>query len=223
MPSPTPPTIVPTGGRPTGDHDTRRQQVAQATWRVIHAHGIDKASLRSIAREAGCTTGVLTHYFKDKDELLAFAIETIFDWIRDETRALDNADDPISGLRRLYRAALPLDHARRVEWSVWLAFLSRARHKPAFADAILSWHTEFRARLQALMARGQALGCIRSDVSAAVLADQFNATLDGLSVMAPFERERFAEPYLLELMELAIDHLQPRAPEPDHPPTETPP
>lgn len=208
-------------GRPTGDHDQRRQQVAEAAWRVIHRDGIDRASLRSIAREAGFTTGVITHYFRNKDELLAFAIESLFDWIRAVTDTLRQRDDPIAALRELYGAALPLDDERRIEWSVWLAFLARAQHNGDFARAILSWHSEFRRRLQELIRRGQTLGRIRTDIDAAVLADQFNATVDGLSLMAPFERERFPEPYLRELMELAIDHLRPQPPMTGRRPGET--
>lgn len=201
--------FAPSAGRPRGDHDARRQEVVEATWGVIHRLGIDKASLRAIAREAGFTTGVITHYFVDKEELLAFAVATIFDWIRERTDSLAEADDAIAALRELYEAALPVDDARRLQWSVWLAFLSRARHVPAYAEAILSWHSDFRRRLEALMRRGQAAGSIRVDVPAAVLADQFNAALDGLALMAPFERDRFPPAYLRELMELAIDNLRP--------------
>ena len=202
-------TLAPGAGRPRGNHDARRQEVVEATWRVIHQLGIDKASLRAIAREAGFTTGVITHYFADKEELLAFAVASIFDWIRERTDGLAEAEDPIAALRDLYEAALPVDDARRLQWSVWLAFLSRARHTPAYAKAILSWHSEFRGRLEELMARGRATGVIRRDVPAAVLADQFNAALDGLALMAPFERDRFPPEYLRELMELAIDNLRP--------------
>lgn len=201
---------TPARGRPPGDHDSKRQQVAEATWRVIQAQGIDRASLRSIAREAGCTTGVITHYFRDKDELLSFAIEAIFDWIREATDTLAAHHDPLEALRELYRAVLPVDDARRLEWSVWLSFLARAQHNASYAQAILSWHSELRERLQAIIARGQDRGSIRRDLSARVLADQFNAALDGLALMAPFERERFPEGYLHELMELALDHLKPQ-------------
>ncbi len=196
-------------GRPPGDHDGKRQAVAEATWRVIQKQGIDRASLRSIAREAGFSTGVITHYFRDKDEVLVFAIESIFDWIRAISERLAEGDDPLATLRALYSAALPLDEERKLEWSVWLSFLSRAQHNPEYAAAILTWHTEFRDRLESIIARGQALGCIRRDFSARVLTDQFNASLDGLALMAPFETERFPESYLRELMELAIDHLKP--------------
>src|SRR5262245_21785277 len=48
----------------------RYAEIVDATIRVIARDGLSGASLRSIAREIGYTTGVVMHYFKDKDELL---------------------------------------------------------------------------------------------------------------------------------------------------------
>jgi AcrR family transcriptional regulator len=55
------------------DHEKRRKEVAEAAWRVIEREGPDGTNMREIAREAGRTTGVVTHYFRDKRELMAFA------------------------------------------------------------------------------------------------------------------------------------------------------
>jgi AcrR family transcriptional regulator len=42
----------------------RRLDVSEAAWRVIAREGLDRTSLRAIAQELGCTTGVVTHYFR---------------------------------------------------------------------------------------------------------------------------------------------------------------
>ncbi|MBW0103982.1 TetR/AcrR family transcriptional regulator, partial [Pseudonocardia sp. KRD291] len=52
------------------DHDQRREEILDAAIRVIGTVGIDHATTRAIARESGYSTGVLSHYFEDKDELL---------------------------------------------------------------------------------------------------------------------------------------------------------
>ncbi len=36
------------------DHELKREEVAEAVQRVIARHGIDAATIREIAREAGC-------------------------------------------------------------------------------------------------------------------------------------------------------------------------
>ncbi len=47
-------------------HQDRRLQVSEAAWRVIVREGIDRASMRAIAQEMGCTTAGVTHYFRNK-------------------------------------------------------------------------------------------------------------------------------------------------------------
>ena len=56
----------------------RRLEVTEAAWRVIVREGLDRTSMRAIAQELGSTTGVVTHYFRDKDELTLFALEQVF-------------------------------------------------------------------------------------------------------------------------------------------------
>ena len=55
------------------DHEERRRLIAQATWRVISRDGVRAASVRTVAAEAGLSTGALRHYFDDHASLLLFA------------------------------------------------------------------------------------------------------------------------------------------------------
>lgn len=51
--------------------DTKRQLVIDAARRVFETHGLDGASIRLIAVEAGCTTGAVYPYFSGKEEIYA--------------------------------------------------------------------------------------------------------------------------------------------------------
>ena len=55
------------------NHDERRVEIAHATWAAVQSVGVENLTLRDITLEAGFTTGVLTHYFRDKDSVLRFA------------------------------------------------------------------------------------------------------------------------------------------------------
>ena len=61
------------------DADQRRGELAEAAARVIARSGIDGASMREVAAEAGWTTGALVHYFANKQELLAFTLQASLD------------------------------------------------------------------------------------------------------------------------------------------------
>ena len=56
------------------DWDARRDEISSATWRVIVRDGIAGATVRAIAREAGCSPGILAHYFDDKADIMGSAL-----------------------------------------------------------------------------------------------------------------------------------------------------
>lgn len=90
-------------GRAKGDHDARRVQIAEAACKVFLRLGLARTSLADIAHEMGYTTGVLRHYFSDKDELLLYAKNLQFDRTHERARA---AGERQNGLEKLFAIAV---------------------------------------------------------------------------------------------------------------------
>jgi AcrR family transcriptional regulator len=59
------------------DHDSRRQDVSEAVWQVLAAHGFGGLTLRAVAAALGASTGLVTHYFAGKRELIAHALDIL--------------------------------------------------------------------------------------------------------------------------------------------------
>ena len=57
------------------DKQERRDQVIEAAFRVIARDGLSGTSMRAVAKEAGCTIGLINHWFSSRDDL----IEATFD------------------------------------------------------------------------------------------------------------------------------------------------
>jgi TetR/AcrR family transcriptional regulator, transcriptional repressor of bet genes len=55
------------------DHQERRRHIGDAVLRLIAARGLEAASLRNVATEAGVSMGTVQHYFADKQAMLDFA------------------------------------------------------------------------------------------------------------------------------------------------------
>jgi AcrR family transcriptional regulator len=105
------------------DHHERRSTIAAAAARVIADDGLDRATLQSIACRAGVTTGSVTHYFADKDEVILAALlhaDAAMHARLDAALALDSS--PVDALLE----ALPNDEASRRDWLVWRAFTDAA-------------------------------------------------------------------------------------------------
>jgi AcrR family transcriptional regulator len=104
--------------------DARRTQIVEVTWRLIATEGLEAATMRRIAEGARCTTGLVTHYFASKEDLLLASLQRITD--RSGTRMRVRRSRGLDRLREVAEAVLPLDEERSLEWRVWLAFWGRA-------------------------------------------------------------------------------------------------
>jgi DNA-binding transcriptional regulator YbjK len=152
------------------DHEARREELAGALWRVIERDGIEAASLRRVAREAGWSVGALRHYFATQSQLLAFAMELVVRRVADRVAALD---DP----RAILHQVLPLDAERRAEMHVWLAFTSQALADPALRELRDEAHDRLRELCRAVAA---ALGAPHPDRD----GERLHALIDGLALHA---------------------------------------
>ncbi len=116
------------------DHDARRQELIEASWRVIAAEGLEGVTMRKIAAEAGCTTGRLTHYFADREALILASLRTSYDVTGDRARqAIANNSSNQEMLLQFAEEMLPADEERLREWKVWIAFWSAATVDKALA------------------------------------------------------------------------------------------
>ena len=55
------------------DHEERRRHIGAAVLRLIATWGLEAASLRNVAAEAGVSMGTVQHYFTTKQQMLDFA------------------------------------------------------------------------------------------------------------------------------------------------------
>jgi AcrR family transcriptional regulator len=200
-------------GRPVGDRDAKVGQLLEAAREVIAREGCAGASLRKVAEHAGHSTGAITYYFADRDDLLAKLVENLFG---DFDRWLEAAHDGSPDLRTvLERALLPRgtrNERGRIARLVWLQLLVHAGTDAKLAAVIERFYGQFRDRLAALIARGQADGTVRRDFPADLLADQVCALADGLVMARPVERKRFDDRRMRSLVEMAIAMLEPSEP-----------
>ncbi|MFC4015012.1 TetR/AcrR family transcriptional regulator [Nonomuraea purpurea] len=108
------------------DHEQRRQELAEAAWRVIMRDGIGHVSVRVVAAEAGLSAGSLRHVFPTQSELLVFAAHLVLARVRDRAAALSPRPTIRETVEALACELLPLDEGRRAEMEVWLALFGAA-------------------------------------------------------------------------------------------------
>src|ERR1051325_5042465 len=108
------------------DHDARREEIVDAVWRVITRDGIAAATTRAIADEAGCSNGVLSHYFADKTALLHAALDLGYRRIEEKVNAVLASSTGVAALRDVLRLTVPISQDALFGNQVELAFLGHA-------------------------------------------------------------------------------------------------
>jgi len=110
------------------DHEERRRQIAIAVLRLVTTRGIEAASLRTVASEAGVSMGAVQHYFTTKDEMLRFALgygNTLLADRATRLMAVQKPATPRETFRLFFTLLLPLDEDSRAGARLWAGLISR--------------------------------------------------------------------------------------------------
>jgi AcrR family transcriptional regulator len=173
------------GGTSSEPDNPRRAEALRLAQRVIVRDGLEGASLRVIAREGGFTTGVLSHYFRDKRELLhACFTSTMRDWLDDTERQLASADDEDEHLRRFLVLAVPTVPERQDEWRIWAAMSNHAMRDPATAEVLVETDRRWESVVAHALRRWQAASLLRADLPVRPTATVIVRLVDGLCLNA---------------------------------------
>lgn len=175
----------------------RRQEIARALHRVTAEQGLERVSLRHVAAEAGVSPGLVQHWFRTKDEMLRFALQTVGEQV--EARLARRATElehgsPREAVRALLVELLPLDEERHLEAHVAVAFGARAAVSPEIARSVRKGLDQMRAFIADRIPVG---GTSVGDPARAALA--LTALVDGLAA------HTLAEQCTAEEAEAALD------------------
>jgi AcrR family transcriptional regulator len=184
------------------DHDARRAELARAVWAVVRREGIEHASMRTVAAEAGCSTGSLRHYFPTHSELLAFALQVVIDRIGSRLAALDRDPEPRRAARQILHELLPLDDERRAENEVWLAFTARALVDRSLREIHAGVDEALRRTWTGI---AEALALDDPELE----AERLHAVVDGLCVHAALNGDRLSADRIRAVIDQQLDSLRP--------------
>ncbi|WP_043419614.1 TetR/AcrR family transcriptional regulator [Arthrobacter globiformis] len=204
------------------DAAQRRQEIVGAVCRIIATDGLERASLREVADEAGLAVGSVRHYFDSSDDLLAYSFAAVSD------RLLSRLNKALTGLGLGPAAAdpdmsravltllgefLPLDEERALDACAWLAFRNAARIRPFLAAEADRSHRAVAAIVGQVITR-----LLHEDDSAGTgagpqlvtAAEHLLATLDGLAMHALLQPGWMSPEMCRDVLESHIEGLRRR-------------
>lgn len=117
-----------------GMQPVRRQQLMDATIRAIHRHGLGETTVQRIAAEAGVSTGIVHHYFRGKNDLLATTMRWLLVQLnRDLIARLAHHRTPRARLLAVLEANFDDSQFQPEVVSAWLAFWAQSSHDSELA------------------------------------------------------------------------------------------
>lgn len=186
------------------DHDSRREEVAAAAARLIANKGLEALTTRALAKELGCSIGVLSHYFSSKEEIVIAA----FRWAdqRIDLRMQEAVADESPNIQSFFpviKAGLPLDVESDLEWRVRLNLHTFALTHDASLLAEREKNQQFRDLMTVIIAGMQDKGHVIKELSAEDITSLAFDLVNGMAknlLMCPFEEREAKAEYLFRLI-----------------------
>ncbi|TFJ93505.1 TetR/AcrR family transcriptional regulator [Lentibacillus salicampi] len=118
------------------NHRERKEKIAEATLKMIYQEGIEKATLREIAKEVGLSLGSVQYYFPRQKDLYEFTMESLYrrtearigNVILDDQTAFENA---VSMLSQLVQVKNP---QQRIENDIWAQLNLMPNKSPEYSQ-----------------------------------------------------------------------------------------
>lgn len=158
----------------------RQQELLAATINVIAQKGLSGITVNDIAKEAGCSFGVIAFHFKTKEKLLMATLNSLveeYDEFCSRTATIKTGPEAAAELI----ARIDVDFNPRVtsrsKLAVWAAFWGEASRVPAYRSACGKLKRRYRQemlKLIAMVAKHQG-----QEADAEMIAAGMNALVDG--------------------------------------------
>ena len=191
------------------DWDARRDEILAATWRVIARDGIARATIRAIAREAGCSRGILAHYFDDKADILGSALLLSHRRVVARMEARAAGLTGLAALRVIMLEALPLDAERDLEAQIEISFWGRALGNPELRTVQNAEFDRFARRLRGYLAQAREHGELRDGLDIDLAAHQLLVLIDGLSAQRVLYPGQVTARRQREMLDRLLDSFRP--------------
>ncbi|SDJ99942.1 TetR/AcrR family transcriptional regulator [Sediminibacillus albus] len=184
------------------NHQQRRQTIAKATWQVILKKGMEGATVRNIAKEAGLSLGALRYYFSTQEQLILYAMRLVKERAADRiVHIADQELPPKDKVLRILMEIVPANKETRAEMEVWFAFVAYARNKKEF---FMEENDGIYTAVQRIIGCLADQRLLQPSLDIDIECEKLYALVDGMALHALLEPERLDK---ARIEKVFIDYL----------------
>ncbi len=159
------------------DHQQMREQLAEIACRSISNNGLENTTMRELAKAAGCTTGLITHYFPNKNALLIAAIRYAAG--KQLARMEEATNNSPLDLVSIFSRNLPFLEDDKIAMNVWLALWNKSHINTELAAVQRGIHRQYLQLYQHALADA---GVVNDEKKALAQAERLLAFINGISI-----------------------------------------
>ena len=187
--------------------EVRKRKLIEATAQCLAEFGHAGTSVRAVAARANVSPGLVAHHFKGIDELIVATYDHVGRQVAETlTHAMDSApDDAESKLRAFIDVSFKPPVLDSDLLAIWLSFWSLVRRDAGVRKVHKRVYTDYRRRLEGLIA--DIAGARRIKIDAHLAALGFTAMLDGLWLELCLDPTIFSREDALRIAHAWVDDL----------------
>jgi len=187
--------------------EVRKRKLIEATAQCLAELGHAGTSVRAVAAKANVSPGLVAHHFKGIDDLIVSTYDHVGQQVAETlTQAMESAsDDAESKLRAFIDVSFKPPVLDRDLLAIWLSFWSLVRRDPGVRKVHKKVYTDYRRRLEELIADIAGARRIKIDTHLAALG--FTAMLDGLWLELCLDPTIFSREDALRIAHAWVDDL----------------
>ncbi|MFD0050777.1 TetR/AcrR family transcriptional regulator [Actinomycetes bacterium NPDC127524] len=189
------------------DHQKQKEKLAEAAWRIIAEEGMEHATVRRVAKEAGISLGSLRHYFPTQSELLLFSMQLVLERIRKRASSLKLEGPPVEDMKLILREILPVDEQKRYETEVWLAFTVKAMSEPSLRKFSNEIYEETKSAIFFIIQSLENLGLASPNLDVFLETERLYALIDGLALHHLQKGDEVTPKLMESVIELHLESL----------------
>lgn len=191
------------------DHDTQKELIAKAAWQVIQNDGIENATVRKIAQQAGVSSGALRHYFSAQTQLLEFSMRMVVEKIERRFEKMNSSIEQItiSTIIEVLLNFIPLDNERKLEMEVWLSLSVKALTEPSLKKISDETYSLMYNTMLSLLQGLENEHLLRKNLDLETEAKRLHALIDGLALHLMIYPAKFTKKEVNSILLKHLDEL----------------
>lgn len=171
------------------DHEERRRQICDVMLEIVAEHGIPGVTIRGVAERSGWSTGVIGHYFHNRQDLLLGGLRRAAELLGEfNSRSLGSLHG-LAALEMIVEGSVPHDARRLAICRIFFFFYVESMHDAELRQEVQSYLLHWRKSASRAIRQAQEAGDLPRHLDAKQVASDLIGLADGISMHALLDED----------------------------------